>query len=160
MTTKQLTAAQKKAAAKAEAEAQAAEKAKTDAIADVVEQSTATGTEQADAAEQDQAGADAVQSQTDAVGTEQGQKDTGADQSVAVNTSVEHAEVKGTELTPFQLRVKNKGPRSMCHVTHALIEAKSETVITYQSIQDKDLAKGNFAQINKLKGSKRFEVEG
>lgn len=163
MTTKQLTAAQKKAAAKAEAEAQAAEKAKTEAVADAVEQSTAAGAEQAqadaDAAEQDQAGADTVQTQTDAAGTEQGQADTGADQSVVAHTSVEDAE-KGTKLTPLQLRVKNNGKRSMCHVTHALIPANSKIVITYPSIQEKDLAKGNFEQINKLKGSKRFEVEG
>ena len=164
MTTKQLTAAQKKAAAKAEAEAQAAEKAKTEAIADAAEQSPAAGTEQAptsaDAAEHDQLGTDAAQTQTDSAGAKQDQVDTGTDQEKLNSTSVEKVEANGSKLTPLQLRVKNKGPRSMCHVTHALIEANSETVITYPSIQEKDLAKGNFAQINKLKGSKRFEVEG
>jgi membrane protein involved in colicin uptake len=64
------------------------------------------------------------------------------------------------ELTAMQLRVTNKGARAMCHVTHALIPANASTVITYKSMQDKALAKGNFAQINALKGTKRFEVEG
>lgn len=155
MTVKQLTAAQKKAAAKAEAEAQAAELAKTEAIADAVDQSQAVGTEQAQADGTDQAGTDTGENPVQADAGVQVQADAGV-QAQAQNNAKE----KGTELTPYQLRVKNNGQRSMCHVTHALIEANSETVITYQSIQDKDLAKGNFAQINKLKGSKRFEVEG
>lgn len=204
MTTKQPTAAQKKAAAKAEAEAKAAELAKTEAIANAAEQAqadtdtgsaaekaeaaaqdTAQATEQAQAGtdEQGQAGDDTgenppsdlqnAQTQADADVQAQAQNNAEAsakalstmgntDYSALGTPAIEPdvAEAKGTELTPFQLRVKNNGARAICHVTHALIAANSETVITYQTIQDKDLAKGNFAQINKLKGSKRFEVEG
>lgn len=70
------------------------------------------------------------------------------------------AEADESVLTPLQLRVKNNGQRAICHVTQALIKANQITVITYESMSAKNLAKGNFAQINALKGSKRFEVEG
>jgi len=63
-------------------------------------------------------------------------------------------------LTPLQLRVKNNGARAVCHVTQALIAANETTIITYSSIEAKTLAQGNFAQINALKGVKRFEIEG
>lgn len=65
-----------------------------------------------------------------------------------------------TALTPLQLRVKNNGARAVCHVTQALIAANETTIITYSSIEAKTLAQGNFAQINALKGVKRFEIEG
>lgn len=68
--------------------------------------------------------------------------------------------VVADELTPLQLRIKNNGQRAVCHVTRAVIAANDTTVITYKSANAKNLAKGNFAQMNALKGSKRFEVEG
>ena len=68
---------------------------------------------------------------------------------------------KSNELTPYQLRVTNNGiRRAVCHVTSVLIKPNETRVITYSNIQDKDLAKGNFAQMNALGGIKRFEVEG
>ena len=68
---------------------------------------------------------------------------------------------KSNELTPYQLRVTNNGiRRAVCHVTSVLIKPNETRVITYSNIQDKDLAKGNFAQMNALGGVKRFEVEG
>lgn len=73
---------------------------------------------------------------------------------------IKKSEADESVLTPLQLRVKNNGQRAICHVTQALIKANEITVITYESMSAKNLAKGNFAQINALKGSKRFEVEG
>lgn len=73
---------------------------------------------------------------------------------------IKKSEADESVLTPLQLRVKNNGQRAICHVTQALIKANQITVITYESMSAKNLAKGNFAQINALKGSKRFEVEG
>lgn len=91
------------------------------------------------------------------------QVDAGVAAQTAINPIVEQikkAEADESVLTPLQLRVKNNGQRAICHVTQALIKANQITVITYESMSAKNLAKGNFAQINALKGSKRFEVEG
>ncbi len=170
------------------AEQQAAENAKTSAVADAAEadqagtddqgitpdQTPATGADAQDS-KPDQADADPLkdlqdaQTQADADAQQQGLNaaeaaakafaQLNAGQNSKGPDSIE-TQAKGVELSPLQLRVKNNGPRAMCHVTHAVIKANDETVITYSSIQDKELAKGNFAQINKLKGSKRFTVEG
>ena len=91
------------------------------------------------------------------------QVDAGVAAQTAINPIVEQikkAEADESVLTPLQLRIKNNGQRAICHVTQALIKANQITVITYESMSAKNLAKGNFAQINALKGSKRFEVEG
>ncbi len=97
------------------------------------------------------------------------QVDAGVAAQTAINPVVEQikkaeakikAEADESVLTPLQLRIKNNGQRAICHVTQALIKANQITVITYESMSAKNLAKGNFAQINALKGSKRFEVEG
>lgn len=171
------------------AEQQAAENAKTSAVADAAEadqagtddqglapdQTPATGTDAQDS-KPDQADADPLkdlqnaQAQADADAQQQGLNAAEAAAKALSGMSTNpnsskgpdstETEAKGVELTPLQLRVRNNGPRAMCHVTHAVIKANDETVITYSSIQDKELAKGNFAQINKLKGSKRFTVEG
>lgn len=64
-------------------------------------------------------------------------------------------------LTAFQLRVKNRGKRAICHVSKATIPEGETVVITYQSVGQKDLARGNFEQINALSfGGKRYIVEG
>ena len=121
-----------KAKADAEAEAQAKDEAeKTAALAAQVELDAAEAKAKADA----DADADAGDNGPDGV-------------------------VVADELTPLQLRIKNNGQRAVCHVTRAVIAANDTTVITYKSANAKNLAKGNFAQMNALKGSKRFEVEG
>jgi hypothetical protein len=64
-------------------------------------------------------------------------------------------------LTPFQLRVENRGKRAICHVSKTVIPEGDTVVITYQSTGQKDLARGNFEQVNALSyGGKRYIVEG
>ena len=136
---KEKTAAEKKAEAAAVKAAKAAEdKAKADAVIQAAE-------DKAKAAE-DKAHADAVIQAAEA----------------KAKADAEAAKAaKSNELTPYQLRVTNNGiRRAVCHVTSVLIKPNETRVITYSNIQDKDLAKGNFAQMNALGGVKRFEVEG
>jgi hypothetical protein len=64
-------------------------------------------------------------------------------------------------LTPLQLRVENRGKRTICHVSKTIIPEGGTIVITYQSTAQKDLARGNFEQVNALSyGGKRYIVEG
>lgn len=76
-------------------------------------------------------------------------------------TTLNEAGTSQDALTAFQLRVKNRGKRAICHVSKATIPEGETVVITYQSIGQKDLARGNFEQINALSfGGKRYIVEG
>lgn len=143
---KEKTAAEKKAEAAAVKAAKAAEdKAKADAVIQAAEDKAKADAEAAKAAE-DKAHADAVIQAAE-------------DKAKADAEAAKAA--KSNELTPYQLRVTNNGiRRAVCHVTSVLIKPNETRVITYSNIQDKDLAKGNFAQMNALGGVKRFEVEG
>ena len=142
------TAAEKKAEAAAVKAAKAAEdKAKADAVIQAAEDKAKADAEAAKAkAAEDKAHADAVIQAAEA----------------KAKADAEAAKAaKSNELTPYQLRVTNNGiRRAVCHVTSVLIKPNETRVITYSNIQDKDLAKGNFAQMNALGGIKRFEVEG
>lgn len=61
----------------------------------------------------------------------------------------------------LQLRVTNHGKRSICQVTHTVIEAGETVVIEYDNLRKKILAQGNFAQLNAFsRGKKRFTIEG
>ena len=138
--------AEEKAAKAAQVELDAAEaKAKADAEAEAQAKDEAEKT----AALAAQAAIDAEKAIADA------DADAKADAAV-----FDDGVVVADELTPLQLRIKNNGQRAVCHVTRAVIAANDTTVITYKSANAKNLAKGNFAQMNALKGSKRFEVEG
>lgn len=76
-------------------------------------------------------------------------------------TTLNEAGTSQDALTAFQLRVKNHGKRAICHVSKATIPEGETVVITYQSVGQKDLARGNFEQINALSfGGKRYIVEG
>ena len=145
---KEKTAAEKKAEAAAVKAAKAAEdKAKADAVIQAAEDKAKADAEAAKAkAAEDKAHADAVIQAAEA----------------KAKADAEAAKAaKSNELTPYQLRVTNNGiRRAVCHVTSVLIKPNETRVITYSNIQDKDLAKGNFAQMNALGGVKRFEVEG
>lgn len=145
---KEKTAAEKKAEAAAVKAAKAAEdKAKADAVIQAAEDKAKADAEVAKAkAAEDKAHADAVIQAAEA----------------KAKADAEAAKAaKSNELTPYQLRVTNNGiRRAVCHVTSVLIKPNETRVITYSNIQDKDLAKGNFAQMNALGGVKRFEVEG
>lgn len=145
---KEKTAAEKKAEAAAVKAAKAAEdKAKADAVIQAAEDKAKADAEVAKAkAAEDKAHADAVIQAAEA----------------KAKADAEAAKAaKSNELTPYQLRVTNNGiRRAVCHVTSVLIKPNETRVITYSNIQDKDLAKGNFAQMNALGGIKRFEVEG
>ena len=145
---KEKTAAEKKAEAAAVKAAKAAEdKAKADAVIQAAEDKAKADAEAAKAkAAEDKAHADAVIQAAEA----------------KAKADAEAAKAaKSNELTPYQLRVTNNGiRRAVCHVTSVLIKPNETRVITYSNIQDKDLAKGNFAQMNALGGIKRFEVEG
>lgn len=147
-TPKEKTAAEKKAEAAAVKAAKAAEdKAKADAVIQAAEDKAKADAEVAKAkAAEDKAHADAVIQAAEA----------------KAKADAEAAKAaKSNELTPYQLRVTNNGiRRAVCHVTSVLIKPNETRVITYSNIQDKDLAKGNFAQMNALGGIKRFEVEG
>ena len=145
---KEKTAAEKKAEAAAVKAAKAAEdKAKADAVIQAAEDKAKADAEVAKAkAAEDKAHADAVIQAAE-------------DKAKADAEAAKAA--KSNELTPYQLRVTNNGiRRAVCHVTSVLIKPNETRVITYSNIQDKDLAKGNFAQMNALGGIKRFEVEG
>lgn len=147
---KEKTAAEKKAEAAAVKAAKAAEdKAKADAVIQAAEDKAKADAEVAKAkAAEDKAHADAVIQAAEA--------------KAKAKADAEAAKAaKSNELTPYQLRVTNNGiRRAVCHVTSVLIKPNETRVITYSNIQDKDLAKGNFAQMNALGGIKRFEVEG
>lgn len=75
------------------------------------------------------------------------------------STVVDQAEV--VALGPLQLRVTNYGQKTMCQVTNRTIPKDGTVVIDYANPRQKQLAMGNFAQINKFnRDRKRFKVEG
>lgn len=75
------------------------------------------------------------------------------------STVVDQAEV--VALGPLQLRVTNFGQKTMCQVTNRTIPKDGTVVIDYANPRQKQLAMGNFAQINKFnRDRKRFKVEG
>ena len=75
------------------------------------------------------------------------------------STVVDQAEA--VALGPLQLRVTNFGQKTMCQVTNRTIPKDGTVVIDYANPRQKQLAMGNFAQINKFnRDRKRFKVEG
>lgn len=75
------------------------------------------------------------------------------------STVVDQAEV--VALGPLQLRVTNYGQKTMCQVTNRTIPKDGTVVIDYANPRQKQLAMGNFAQINNFnRDRKRFKVEG
>ena len=139
--------AEEKAAKAAQVELDAAEaKAKADA--------------EEEAQAKDEAEKTAALAAQAAIDAEKAIADADADADADAGDNGPDGVVVADELTPLQLRIKNNGQRAVCHVTRAVIAANDTTVITYKSANAKNLAKGNFAQMNALKGSKRFEVEG
>jgi len=108
---------------------------------------------EAEALAKQQAAADASQ----ATGDAEKPAETTAD--APESTVVDQAEV--VALGPLQLRVTNFGQKTVCQVTNRTIPKDGTVVIDYANPRQKQLAMGNFAQINKFnRDRKRFKVEG